>query len=126
MIDKMVMKNCKRRMKNLSVVWIDYTKAYDMVLHTWILQYLKIAGTLRIFSNDVRMQFEISKCQMLEMKRGKVMQSDGTKLPSRETRKSLKNEKECKSLVVLQFDSARSKEMKSLITKEYYLGIRKI
>ena len=54
------------------------------------------------------------------------MQSDGTKLPSRETRKSLKNEKECKSLVVLQFDSARSKEMKSLITKEYYLGIRKI
>ena len=77
-------------MKNLSVVWIDYTKAYDMVLHTWILQYLKIAGTLRIFSNDVRMQFEISKCQMLEMKRGKVMQSDGTKLPSRETRKSLK------------------------------------
>ena len=122
----MVMKNCKRRMKNLSVVWIDYTKAYDMVLHTWILQYLKIAGTLRIFSNDVRMQFEISKCQMLEMKRGKVMQSDGTKLPSRETRKSLKNEKECKSLVVLQFDSARSKEMKSLITKEYYLGIRKI
>ena len=122
----MVMKNCKRRMKNLSVVWIDYTKAYDMVLHTWILQYLKIAGTLRIFSNDVRMQFEISKCQMLEMKRGKVMQSDGTKLPSRETRKSLKNEKECKSLVALQFDSARSKEMKSLITKEYYLGIRKI
>ena len=122
----MVMKNCKRRMKNLSVVWIDYTKAYDMVLHTWILQYLKIAGTLRIFSNDVRMQFEISKCQMLEMKRGKVMQSDGTKLPSRETRKSLKNEKECKSLVVLQFDSARSKEMKSLITKEHYLGIRKI
>ena len=122
----MVMKNCKKRMKNLSVVWIDYTKAYDMVLHTWILQYLKIAGTLRIFSNDVRMQFEISKCQMLEMKRGKVMQSDGTKLPSRETRKSLKNEKECKSLVVLQFDSARSKEMKSLITKEYYLGIRKI
>ena len=122
----MVMKNCKRRMKNLSVVWIDYTKAYDMVLHTWILQYLKIAGTLRIFSNDVIMQFEISKCQMLEMKRGKVMQSDGTKLPSRETRKSLKNEKECKSLVVLQFDSARSKEMKSLITKEYYLGIRKI
>ena len=72
------------------------------------------------------MQFEISKCQMLEMKRGKVMQSDGTKLPSRETIKSLKNEKKCKSLVVLQFDSARSKEMKSLITKEYYLGIRKI
>ena len=42
MIDKMVMKSCKRRMTNLSVAWIDYTKAYDMVPHTWILQYLKI------------------------------------------------------------------------------------
>ena len=42
MIDKIVMKNCKRIMKNLSVAWIDYTKAYDMVLHTWILQCLKI------------------------------------------------------------------------------------
>ena len=42
MIDKIVMKNCKRIMKNLSVAWIYYTKAYDMVLHTWILQCLKI------------------------------------------------------------------------------------
>ena len=37
----MVMKNCKRRMKNLSVAWIDYMKAYDVVPHTWILQCLK-------------------------------------------------------------------------------------
>ena len=35
------MKNCKRRMKNLSVAWIDYMKAYDVVPHTWILQCLK-------------------------------------------------------------------------------------
>ena len=29
-------------MTNLSVAWIDYKKDYDMVPHTWILQYLKI------------------------------------------------------------------------------------
>ena len=46
MIDKMVMKNCKRRLPNLSVAWIDYTKIYDMVPYNWILQCLKIAVTL--------------------------------------------------------------------------------
>ena len=34
MIDKMVMKNCKRKMTNLSVAWINYMKVYDMVPHT--------------------------------------------------------------------------------------------
>ena len=34
MIDKMVMKNCRRRLTNLCVAWIDYKKAYDMVPHS--------------------------------------------------------------------------------------------
>ena len=38
MIDKMVMKNCKRKMTNLSVAWINYMKVYDMVPHTQIMQ----------------------------------------------------------------------------------------
>ena len=29
-------------MTNLNVAWIDYKKAYNMIPHTWILQYLKI------------------------------------------------------------------------------------
>ena len=41
-LDKMVIKNCKKRMTNLNVAWIDYKKAYNMIPHTWILQYLKI------------------------------------------------------------------------------------
>ena len=36
LIDKMVIKNCKRRMTNLCLAWIDYKKAYDMVPHSWI------------------------------------------------------------------------------------------
>ena len=36
------MKNCKGRMTNLSVAWIDYKKAYTMVPHIWILHCLKI------------------------------------------------------------------------------------
>ena len=36
LIDKAVMKNCKRRKVGLSMVWIDYRKAYDMTPHSWI------------------------------------------------------------------------------------------
>ena len=53
MIDKMIMKNCKRRMKNLSVAWIDYEKAYELVPHTWILQYLKILKVTDNISNVI-------------------------------------------------------------------------
>ena len=44
LIDKMVMRNCKRRQVNLSMVWIDYRKAYDMVPHSWIRKTLEMCG----------------------------------------------------------------------------------
>ena len=42
MVDKIVLKNCKRRMTNLSFAWIDYKKTYVMVSYTWILLGLKV------------------------------------------------------------------------------------
>ena len=53
MIDKMVKKDCKRRMTNISVAWVDYTKAYDQVPHTWILQCLKLFKIANNTSNVV-------------------------------------------------------------------------
>ena len=44
MIDKMLMKNVKRRMTTLNVAWRDYKKAYNLIPHTWNLQYLKICN----------------------------------------------------------------------------------
>ena len=38
LIDKAILKNCRRRLTNLSMAWIDYKKAYDMVPHSWILK----------------------------------------------------------------------------------------
>ena len=32
------------RKKNLAVVWIGYEKAYDMILHSWILECLRMVG----------------------------------------------------------------------------------
>ena len=34
LIDKMVLNDCKKRHTNLSMTWIDYRKAYDLVPHS--------------------------------------------------------------------------------------------
>ena len=44
LVDKMIMRNCKKRKTNLSMAWIDYKKAFDMVPHSWIIECLKIYG----------------------------------------------------------------------------------
>ena len=44
MIDKTVLKDCKRRMANLALAWIDNTKAYYMVPHSWIIECLEMFG----------------------------------------------------------------------------------
>lgn len=37
--------------------------------------------TVRIFSSDIGMTFGIEKCAIVEMKRGKLIESDGLNLP---------------------------------------------
>ena len=44
LIDKMIVKNCKKRLTSLAVAWIDYRKAYDMVPHIWIEKYMNTFG----------------------------------------------------------------------------------
>ena len=224
MIDKMVMKNCKRRLTNLCVAWIDYKKAYDMVPHSWILACLRmfkladnvfnliensmsswtvdltsggemlgqvkikrgifqgdslspilfvltmiplsivlnnlkvgyllgrnrgklnhllfmddlklygksmseldsLVEATRIYSQDIGMEFGISKCAMLEMKRGKMVASNGLELPSGEIIKALESSDGYKYLGIIQCDTTMNKNMKQILTKEYFRRIRKI
>ena len=224
MIDKMVLKNCKKRLTNLCLAWIDYKKAYDMVPHSWICQYLQIfkisdnirnliersmtkwkveltsAGerlgevkikrgifqgdslspilfvvalipmsivlnsmpigynlgkdrgnlnhllfmddlklysrkveeldtlvqTVRLISEDIGMEFGISKCAMIEMKRGKIVKNDGIELPDGERIRSLEIDEAYKYLWVLQSDKEKSKEMKEIVRKEYFRRLRMI
>ena len=44
LIDKMKVKDCKRRLTSLAVAWIDYRKAYDMVPHSWIQKCIEMLG----------------------------------------------------------------------------------
>jgi len=52
LIDKVVLKKAKRKERCLSMAWVDYRKAYDMVPRPWILKVLnltKVAGNLKGF-----------------------------------------------------------------------------
>ena len=65
----------------------------DLKLYEKTMQELdSLLQTVRIFSSDTEMQIKISKCAMLEMKRGKVVQSEGIELPRGGTIKSLEDE----------------------------------
>ena len=44
LIDKLVLKDSKKRRVNLAVAWIDYRKAYDMIPHSWIKECMEIYG----------------------------------------------------------------------------------
>ena len=39
-LDKEILRNCRRRLTNLSMGWLDFKKAYDMVPHSWIISYI--------------------------------------------------------------------------------------
>ena len=44
LIDKAVLKDCKKRHINLSMVCIDYKKVYDFVPHSWISECKELFG----------------------------------------------------------------------------------
>ena len=48
LIDKTVLKDCKKRHTNLSMAWIDYRKAYDLVPHSWVNECMEMFEWLRI------------------------------------------------------------------------------
>ena len=43
LIDKTILRDCRKRHINLRMAWIDYKKAYDMVPHSWILEALNFS-----------------------------------------------------------------------------------
>ena len=72
------------------------------------------------------MGFGIEKYAMIEMKRGKMIYSEGIQLPSGEKIKSLEENEGYKHLGVLESDKVKSLEMKSILKAEYFRRTRKI
>ena len=85
-----------------------------------------LVQTVQIFSSDIGMTFYIEKCAMVEMKRGKLIDSDGLDLPEGQKIKSLQDEEAYKYLGVLENDKIKSTEMKDILRQEYFRRVKKI
>ena len=93
------------------------------------MEYLKLYGkseektntlvrTLYVFSTDIGMEYGIKKCGIFTMKGGKIIKSEGIKLPDGEVLKQIEQEGYI-YLGVIELDKIKEKEMKEEITKEY-------
>ena len=63
LIDKTILKDCKKRHTNLSMAWIDYRKAYDLVPHSWVNECMEkfgITKNLRTFLQKSMQQWRLS------------------------------------------------------------------
>ena len=63
LIDKTVLRDCKKRHTNLAMSWIDYKKAYDFVPHSWICECMEMFGVaenVRTFLERSMNQWKLS------------------------------------------------------------------
>ena len=71
--------------------------------------------SVRVFSNDMGMEFGVEKCAVLTMKKGKMANSDGIALPNKTAMKGLKEGGSYKYLAVIQADGMKHHEMKEKV-----------
>ena len=82
--------------------------------------------TVRVFSNDIVMEFPATKCALLIMKKGKMVNSDKIALPNETTIKGLKQGNSYNFLKVIRAYRMKHHEMKENAKIEYYKQVRKI
>ena len=80
-------------------------------------QTTKLVRIVYVFSTDINMEFRIKKCGILTMKRGKIVKSEGMKLPDSERMKQVRQDGYT-YLGIIEFDKIKETEMKEKITKE--------
>ena len=81
---------------------------------------------VRIYSQDIGMEFGIEKCAMLVMKSGKRHMTDGMELPNHDRIRTLEENETYKYLGILEADTIKQVQMNDLIRKEYLRRTRKL
>ena len=84
-----------------------------------------LVQTAHIFSEEIGMQFGIKKCGVLIMERGKVIRTDGIRLPDGQHIKDI-DEIGYLYLTILETDKIKEKEMKEKFSREYMQRLRLI
>ena len=82
--------------------------------------------TVRIYRQDIGMEFGIEKCTLLVMKRGKRHLTDRIELPNEDKIRTLAENETYKFLGILEADTIKQVEMKEKIQKEYLKRTRKL
>ena len=85
-----------------------------------------LTNTTRVFTNDIKMEFGITKCGYINLKKGKVVSKGGMELTDGEIIAEIDSGKGYKYLGVIEADDILHTKMKDVIRKEYYRRIRKV
>ena len=85
-----------------------------------------LVQTVRIFSEDIGMEFGIQKCAMVKVIRGHIVESPGIALPNGAEIRSLEKSEGYKYLGTLQSDDIKNKDMKQMTKNEYFRRVRKV
>ena len=80
---------------------------------------------VRIFSQDIKMSFGLEKCAVLEIRRGRQVDSNGIDLPDDQHIGEI-GEEGYKYLGILQLDQNLNTKMKVKITSEYIRRVKKL
>jgi len=71
LILKDILKECKSRKKNVPMVWTDYRKVFDRMLHRWTMKFLELIGinnNIILFSKEAMSYQKTSMCVHTEGK----------------------------------------------------------
>ena len=109
----------------------------DLINHLLYMDDLKLYGkndkeinalvnTVRIFSEDINMEFGFDKCAKVAMNRGKQVEGKGIQLRQDMTIRNLDLEESYKYLGLLEADQIKSDEIKSKAKDEYKKRLRSI
>ena len=91
----------------------------DLKLYSWSEKRLdSLVQTVRVFSEDIGMEFGIEKCAMLVMEKGKIVKSVGIELPNGKVIKSLQGGESYKYLGIFKADKFLEEKMKLNVSKE--------
>ena len=75
--------------------------------------------TVRIYSQDIGIEFGIEKCALIVMKSGKPHLTDRIELPNQDMIRTFAENETCKYLGIFEADTIKQVEIKNKIQKEY-------
>ena len=111
----------KSQEKNTHLMYLDDIKLFaknEKELET-------LLQIVRIYSQDIRMEFGIEKCAMLVMKSSKQHMTKRVELPNQVVIRTFGEKDTYKYLGILETDTIKQVERKSKIKKEYLRRTRK-